>query len=95
MCKGFYVVGMTHADLAWKRGRDEMSEMMEVVVIRLLRPSTRFDEDESAAGEEESGEGATAEGQGGAERGLAPSNSRARFKAARGNGRGGAVFSRR
>jgi alpha-mannosidase len=32
----FFVVGMTHVDLAWKRGRAEMSEMMEIVVIRLL-----------------------------------------------------------
>ncbi|MBC8103682.1 MAG: alpha-mannosidase [Cytophagales bacterium] len=32
----FFVVGITHVDLAWKRGRAEMSEMMEIVVIRLL-----------------------------------------------------------
>ncbi len=32
----FFVIGITHVDLAWKRGRAEMSEMLELVVIRLL-----------------------------------------------------------
>ncbi len=32
----FFVVPVTHVDLAWKRGRAEMSEMLEIVVIRLL-----------------------------------------------------------
>ena len=32
----FFVIGITHVDLAWKRGREEMSEMLELVVIRLL-----------------------------------------------------------
>ncbi len=32
----FFVVPITHVDLAWKRGRAEMSEMLEIVVIRLL-----------------------------------------------------------
>jgi alpha-mannosidase len=32
----FFVVGVTHVDLAWKSGPEEMSEMMEVVVVRLL-----------------------------------------------------------
>ena len=32
----YFVVGVTHVDLAWKRGRAEMSEMYEIVVVRLL-----------------------------------------------------------
>lgn len=32
----FFVIPITHVDLAWKRGRAEMSEMLEIVVIRLL-----------------------------------------------------------
>ncbi len=32
----FFVVPITHVDLAWKRGRDEMSEMLEIVIVRLL-----------------------------------------------------------
>lgn len=32
----YFVVGITHVDLAWKRGRAEMSEMLEIVVTRLL-----------------------------------------------------------
>lgn len=31
--KEFFVVGITHVDLAWKRGRAEMSEMLELVVL--------------------------------------------------------------
>ncbi len=35
-CQKFFVVPITHVDLAWKLGRAEMSEMLEIVVIRLL-----------------------------------------------------------
>lgn len=32
----YFVVGVTHVDLAWKRGREEMSEMMEIALLRIL-----------------------------------------------------------
>ncbi|MBC7805506.1 MAG: alpha-mannosidase [Akkermansiaceae bacterium] len=49
----FFVVGITHVDLAWKRGRAEMSEMMEIVVIRLLdaleqKPDFRYHIEQAA-----------------------------------------------
>ncbi len=36
MSQQFFVVPITHVDLAWKRGREEMSEMLEILVVRLL-----------------------------------------------------------
>ena len=38
----FFVVGVTHVDLAWKRGRAEMSEMLEIVIVRLLDALERY-----------------------------------------------------
>jgi alpha-mannosidase len=34
--RAFYIVGVTHIDLAWKRGPAEMTEMLEILAIRLL-----------------------------------------------------------
>lgn len=32
----YWVVGLTHTDLAWKKGREEMAELLEVFIVRLL-----------------------------------------------------------